>query len=113
MQRKPEIGFNLQITKVTDLGGGHETVTINTACPPDSSAEALYGKIKLMAAALQKQIDTQREKEQRRQEHERAAVAKLSERMGVNLEIAQPQGLRTPVDLPAPPIANGHDQDTE
>ena len=105
MQPKHEIGFNLQITKVTDAAGGHETITINTACPPNTSAEAIYGKIKLMSQALQKQIDRQREKEEARQAHERETLGPIMQRMG----IPQPQGLRTPTDLPTPPNANGHD----
>jgi hypothetical protein len=108
------VGYNIQITKVTDQAGGHETVTINTKCPPDASADAIYGKIKLMTAAMQKRIDTTRDNEERRQANERAAVQALSERLG---QIPQPPGLRTPVDLPTPPpaapVANGHDPTKE
>lgn len=107
-EQRPAIGFNLQITKVTDIGGGHETVTINTACPPDTSPEAMYGKLKIMSAVLQKQIDTQRAKELARQEREREAVAPLLKR----LHVEQPQGLRTPVELPDAPLENGHDPES-
>ncbi len=100
------VGFNIQITKVTDQAGGHETITINTKMPPDSSDQALYGKIKLMTAAMQKRIDTTRDNEQRRQENERAALKSLEDRLG--MEIPQPPGLRTPVDLPTAPVTNGH-----
>jgi hypothetical protein len=67
----PAIGYNIQITKVCDLGGGQETVTINTGAPPDSSPEMLYGKIKLMRLALQKEIDQNCALERKRQAEER------------------------------------------
>lgn len=96
--KKPEIGFNIQITKVTDIGGGQETVTINTAAEPGASPEAIYGKIKTIRAALQKEIDFNRDLEKRRQAQEDE----------VRQQFLHQQGTRTPVDLPDP-MANGYD----
>jgi hypothetical protein len=87
---KPEIGFNIQITKVCDIGGGQETVTINTAAEPGASPEAIYGKIKTIRAALQKEIDFNRELERRRAEQEHEQYQKM----------VHAQGTGTPVDLP-------------
>jgi hypothetical protein len=97
---KPAIGFNIQITKVTDIGGGQETVTINTAAEPGASPEAIYGKIKTIRAALQKEIDFNRELEKRRQAQEDEVARAFMHQ----------QGTRSPVDLPA---MNGHDPEAD
>ena len=99
---KPAVGYNIQMTKVTDIGGGHETVTINTAAEPDASPEAIYGKIKTMRLALQKEIDRNRELEKMRQAEEDIVAQ----------QYLHAQGTRTPVDLPNP-MANGHAEPAE
>jgi hypothetical protein len=86
----PAIGYNIQITKVCDLGGGQETVTINTGAPPDSSPEALYGRIKIMRLALQKEIDQNRALEHARQDEDRRQAQSY----------LHAEGTRTPEDLP-------------
>jgi hypothetical protein len=86
----PAIGYNLQITKVCDLGGGHETVTINTGAPPDASPEMLYGKIKLMRLALQKEIDQNCALERKRQAEERMQAAAYGHAPGTGTPEALP-----------------------
>ena len=94
---KPEVGYNIQMTKVTDLGGGHETVTINTAVGPDASEQAIYDKIHKMGGALQRRIAARADAEVRRQEAEKA-------------RLRVPPALATPEHLPdPPPVPNGHD----
>jgi hypothetical protein len=89
-QEQLEAGFTVQITKVCDIGGGHETVTLNTHMPPGSSPEALYGKLKVMRQAMQKEIDFNRELELRRADQERKQYE----------QFVHEQGTRSPVDLP-------------
>jgi len=89
---RPEIGYNIQITKVNDRAGGAESLTINTAVPPDASAATIYARLKVMGYALQRRINVQCEAELRRQAEERAAAGRITS-----------PGLRTPESLPDMP----------
>lgn len=93
---KPAIGYNIQLTKVTDRAGGPETITINTAVEPGASAEAIYGKIKVMGDALQKRIAQQCAAEERRQDLERQKAHALF-----------PRGVATPEHPAELPHENG------
>lgn len=90
-------GYNLQLTKVTDIGGGHETLTINTALPPDATVADAADRVNFMGKVMQARINVQREKELARQQEEREAFAR-SEAL---------KAKDTPVDLHNVPTANG------
>lgn len=92
--KKPAVGFNIQMTKCTDRAGGGETITINTAVGPEASEQAIYDKIEKMAGALQRRIAVTVAAEERRQELERQ-------------RLKFPPGVQTPESLPPP--QNGHD----
>lgn len=97
MPRNPEpkrAGYNLQLTKVTDIGGGHETLTINTALPPDATVADAADRVNFMGKVMQARINVQREKELARQEEERARFTTLTH--------------ETPVNAYEAPAANGH-----
>lgn len=97
-QPKPEVGYNIQMTKCTDRAGGGETITINTAVGPEASEVAIYDRIQKMAGAMQRRIAQTVAAEERRQE---------AERKGLRLA----PGLATPESLPpsVAPHENGHD----
>ena len=92
----PDPGFNVQITKVTDLGGGHETFTMNTHLPPDVSLEDADARVQFMREVMQREIARNVVKEERRQGHEREKPAGQP----------FPNDLATPVKVPVPG-ANG------
>ena len=88
-------GYNLQLTKVTDIGGGHETLTINTALPHDATVADAHDRVKFMGKVMQARINEQREKELSRQAEERERLAHLTH--------------PTPVEAyEAPDLTNGH-----
>jgi hypothetical protein len=87
-------GYNLQLTKVTDIGGGHETLTINTALPPDATIADAHDRVKFMGKVMQARINEQREKELARQDEERQQFEKLTH--------------ATPVAAYEAPATNGH-----
>lgn len=77
--RKPApAGYNLQLTKVTDIGGGHETLTINTALAPDATVADAHERVKFMGKVMQARINEQRDKELARQDEERQRLTRLT-----------------------------------
>lgn len=94
---KPDIGYNIQMTKVVDIGGGHETLTINTALPPDATVADAADRVNFMGKVMQARINIQREKELARQAEERAAFERAEA-----LKVKD-----TPVELYEMPAGNG------
>lgn len=86
------VGFNVQITKVVDLGGGHESLTMNTQIPPDATLDQADEKVAFMRELMQREIARNVIKEERRQGHEREKPPGQP----------FPNDLATPVKVPIP-----------
>lgn len=90
-----DVGFNIQVQKVVDLAGGHETLVLNTQAPPGASAADIYDRIKTMRKAMQMEIDYNVGLERNRQEQEAVKADSLE---------GFAKGTETPVPAPKLPV---------